>query len=115
MEQLSLNHIALPARDPQKLVQWYTQKLGFVQKGKQLWSQGTALTLLQGTPLPNDDWHFGFRLSNHQALSTWRNKLVAAGVELSKEYAHGTYQSFFVRDPEGNDIEFFVETQDEPG
>lgn len=47
--------------------------------------------------------HFGFRLSGPTALSQ-------QGVLPGAEYNHGgNYQSFFVRDPEGNDLEFFVE------
>lgn len=54
--------------------------------------------------------HFGLRLSGPTALQKWKAHLSQQGVLPGAEYNHGgNYQSFFVRDPEGNDLEFFVE------
>ena len=33
---LALNHVNLPARDPQALRQWYVENLGFVRSGDYL-------------------------------------------------------------------------------
>ncbi len=108
-ESLSLNHLALPARQPEELREWYIQNLELVPSGRQLRGHGCSLTILAGTPLPNDDWHFGFQLSSLHSLENWKVKLASRGLTPLREYRHENYQSFFIRDPEGNDLEFFVE------
>jgi catechol-2,3-dioxygenase len=67
-----------------------------------------------GTPLPNDDWHFGFSLSSRSELESWRNNLIEKGLEAGEIKGNNFYGSFYLRDPEGNDIEFFWEEPPAP-
>lgn len=106
---LCLNHIALPARDPEAQKQWYIKHLGFHENGNHLFSGQSVLSILSGTPLPNEDWHFGFMLSSPEELLQWRDKFEKSSIQPSELKKFGTYQSFYIRDPEGNDIEFFFD------
>lgn len=109
LETLKLNHVALPAADPETLKQWYCNNLGLTPHGHHLWSHGTVLAITKGTPLPNDDWHFGFWISSKDALEQWHVQLQSKGLNPSELKGNNYYQSFYLRDPEGNDIEFFWE------
>lgn len=113
IEPLTLSHVALPAKNPESLKHWYCQNLGFIARENQLWSNGTVLTISKGTPVPNDDWHLGFRLSSKQALLYWLERLRAIGIEPAGPAGDDHIQSFYIRDPEGNNIEFFVENPPE--
>ena len=112
IESLSLSHLALPARDPEKLRQWYVDHFGCKSKGAQLWCNGSVITIMAGTPIVNEHWHFGFRLRSPEQLQLWHQRLLDQSLEPSKIEDYGDYQTFSVKDLEGNDIEFFFE--DEP-
>lgn len=111
LEPLALNHVALPSRDPKALRRWYCDTFDLKAHGSYLWSGGTVLAITDGTPLPNDDWHFGFRLSTKASLLEWRERLLARGIAISNESGNDYYHSFYIRDPEGNDVELFFEEQ----
>ncbi len=108
-EQLSLSHIAIPAEDPEKLRKWYCDNLKLKAHGSHLWSGGSVIAIIKGKPLPNDDWHFGFRLSSKAALREWLQHFQELGIQVNGPNGSERYESFYVRDPEGNDIEFFFE------
>lgn len=108
-ESLSLSHIALPAANPERLIAWYAENLGFKAHGHHLWSGGTVLAIIKGKALPNDDWHFGFRLTSEEALLHWQEQLRARGIDAGDLRGNERYKSFYIQDPEGNDIEFFSE------
>jgi catechol-2,3-dioxygenase len=108
-EKLTLNQITLPANDPESLKRWYCEYLGFTLHGNQLWSNGSILIIRKGTPLKSDDWHFGFRVSGKHALLNWLECLRTEGIDAQGPAGDEHIQSFFIRDPEGNGIEFFYE------
>ena len=108
-ELLALNHVTMPARDPESLRRWYCDNLGFVRQGDHLWSAGTILSIRKGNPLPYDEWHFGFRLSGKQSLLYWLECLRSRDIEAEGPVGDELFQSFLIRDPEGNIIEFFFE------
>lgn len=109
IEPLSLSHLALPAREPEKLRQWYVEHLGAKANGAQLWCQGSVITILAGKPIESEEWHFGFRLSSPEQLSLWRERLLKQSLNPTELVNYGEYQTFSLKDMEGNELEFFFE------
>lgn len=108
-ETIALSHLTFPANDPWSLKRWYCENLGFTAHADQLRNNGTVLTIIKGTPLPNDDWHFGFRLTSKLSLLNWLERLRTKGIEAEGPTGDEHFQSFHIRDPEGNHVEFFFE------
>ena len=108
-ESLGISHIALPCRDPKMMSEWYQNVFGFKANGRNLMGKGTVLTILKGTPLPNDDWHFGFLLSSVESLLEWQQHLRSKGLNVSDVEGDAYYRAIRLQDPEGNDLELFWE------
>jgi catechol-2,3-dioxygenase len=110
MTPLAISHVNFPARDAEALRKWYEEMLGFERHGDFLWSAGTLLNIVEGTPLGKDaNWHFGFRVESVSALRSWVNRLRERGVDVGDPSIRGDYASVYVRDPEENRIEIFYE------
>jgi len=107
LETLSLIHLQLPAEKPEELARWYADKMGFLRNGSFVSSGGTLIVFKQGRPLKNNKVHFGFRLSNKEAVLNWRKQLLSKKVVVAEMEGDAEYQAFRVYDPEGNEIEFF--------
>ncbi len=105
---LVINHINIPAQDPQALRAWYVDKLGFESRGGFLWSGGSLLVFVKGEQL-RGDMHFGFRLPSLDALHGWATALREKGVDVPPVEGDETYSSVYVQDPEGNVFELFYE------
>lgn len=106
---LRLNHLNLPARDPEALGRWYVEKLGFRAEGRFLWSGGTLLVLTPGEPLDRREAHFGFRTESLGALADWVETLRERGLDVDPLGGDEAYSFVFFQDPEGNRIELFYE------
>ena len=109
MTPLSLNHLNLPARDPDALSRWYVEKLGFVAHGRFLWSAGTLLVFVQGPPAGSALTHFGFRVGSLAELNAWAQTLRDRGVDVGAVEGDASYSTVYVKDPEGNTFELFFE------
>ena len=105
---LALNHLNLPARDPDALRAWYARTFGFVEHGRFLWSGGSLLVFVPGEPIARKETHFGFRVSSLDELHAWAKTLGGRGLPCEVE-GDETYSRAFVKDPEGNGIEVFYE------
>lgn len=108
-EPLLLNHLNLPARDPQAQRAWYVAFLGFRAMGRFLWSGGTLLVFQDGVPLDRTDVHLGFRVSSLGELTQWVERLRGLGCDPGEIEGDETYATVFFHDPEGNRIELFYE------
>jgi catechol 2,3-dioxygenase-like lactoylglutathione lyase family enzyme len=107
---LTLNHVNIPSRDPEGLRRWYVDVLGFRRDGDYLWSGGTMLNIVFGTPLGREAcWHFGFRVADRAALDAWTARLREHGVAVDDPEIDGEYATIYVEDPEGNTFEIYVE------
>lgn len=106
---LSLNHLNLPARDPDGLRRWYVEKLGFTERGRFLWSGGSLLVFVPGEPLRSKESHFGFRVASLPELHAWATRLRERGVDPGEVVGDETYSRVFLKDPEGNGLEVFYE------
>ena len=97
-----LEHIQIPARDPEGLARWYADSFGLRHDGNKARDDSVLIVFVKGEPVPTrGELHFGLRLPSNQELQTWAAKLdgkVTAGAE---------YNAFRVYDPEGNCIELY--------
>jgi catechol 2,3-dioxygenase-like lactoylglutathione lyase family enzyme len=106
---LGLNHLNLPARDPDALRRWYVRMLDFAEHGRFLWSGGTLLVFVKGEPIARSDAHFGFRVESLDELRAWEKRLRERGANPDPIEGDETYSRTFVTDPEGNGFEVFYE------
>ena len=106
---LTINHLNLPARDPEALARWYVERLGFSRNGRFLWSGGTLLVFVRGDAIPSGSLHFGFRTGTREDLDAWVATLRARGVEVPPVEGDDVYATTRIVDPEGNEIELFHE------
>jgi catechol 2,3-dioxygenase-like lactoylglutathione lyase family enzyme len=109
LKPLRLNHLNLPATDPEALGDWYVAQLGFRRRGRFLWSEGTLLVFVPGKRVEDKEVHFGFRLDAEDEVHAWAEKLRGAGATVSRVIKESGYTTVFARDPEGNRFELFWE------
>lgn len=106
---LSLNHLNLPAADPEALSRWYCQTLGFEARGRFLWSGGSLLVFAPGAPLREEKMHLGFRVASLDELHARVAAMRAHGFDPGEVEGDESYSTVFFHDPEGNRIELFYE------
>ena len=98
-----LDHLNLPAEDPEGLAQWYAKRLGLQQRGSNVTGPGITLYFTKGMPLrANDRFHFGFRVENRSAVERWAEHL---GVAIA--YDEEDFFAARMADPEGNTFEIY--------
>jgi catechol-2,3-dioxygenase len=98
-----LDHLNLPAQDPELLAQWYAQRLGLEQRGANVVGPGITLYFTKGMPLRQGDrFHFGFRVENRSAVDAWAQHL---GVAIA--FDEDNFFAARVSDPEGNTFEIY--------
>ena len=106
---LAIDHVNLPARDPDALARWYVETLGFDRHGPFLWSGGSLLVFVRGEPLPTGAFHVGCRAASRAVLDGWVDELRRRGVDVPAATGDEAYASTRLRDPEGNELELFHE------
>ena len=109
MQRLALNHLNLPASDPNALRRWYVEMLGFQERGRFLWSAGTLLVFTAADPLRRPEVHFGFRVDSLAELHAWVDALRGRGLDPGEIQGDEDYSTVFFHDPEGNKMELFFE------
>jgi catechol 2,3-dioxygenase len=123
MRVRSLGHVVLKVRDIKRSEAFYRDTLGIEVVGRisspvqmTFFTLGhhhdLALMELE-TPAPMADprapglAHVAFEVSD---LDEARADLASAGIAIEDEQDHGFSESVFVRDPDANQVELFVET-----
>ncbi|HAH10234.1 MAG TPA: hypothetical protein DCL48_09045 [Alphaproteobacteria bacterium] len=98
-----LDHINLPARDPERLCAWYATKLGLRAQDNIAYAPGITIAFSRGEPLPAGNLlHFGLRAESRSAVETWAQHF---GVGIAFDEA--AYFSARITDPEGNLFEIY--------
>ena len=99
---LQLDHLNMPARDPESLARWYAQTFGLQAERHLVRGPGVLIAFQTGEPLNRaPELHIGMRVPSMAVLTEWANKLgaqVTTGVE---------FASFRTADPDGNCIELY--------
>lgn len=101
---LTLNHIGIPARDPEALAAWYGGHFKLMVEGAFAYGDGWLIACEQGVPLTEAPAHFGFMLDNRAEVDRWKKHFEGLGIAVD---AQRDGHAIFVTDPEGNSFEIF--------
>ncbi|ODU87190.1 MAG: glyoxalase [Bordetella sp. SCN 68-11] len=122
---LAFSHLGLYARDIDAMAQFYRTVLRFTETDRGnlghtrliFLSRDPAehhqIVLVSGRP---EDQRFSvvnqisFRVPDLSTLRSFHERLVAAGVDDIQPVTHGNAVSIYCRDPEGNRLELFMDT-----
>jgi catechol-2,3-dioxygenase len=98
-----LDHVNIPARDPERLCAWYATKLGLTAKENIAHGPGITLAFGKSEPLPKGNgFHFGLRAESRGDVETWAQHF-SVGIATDEP----AYFSAQVTDPEGNPFEIY--------
>ena len=133
MRVQELGHVVLYVRDLERSRRFYGDLLGW----KEITSDGGAgfpaaafssgrthheLLLIEvgpaATPIPEGRrvgmYHFGLKIGESDAeLRESRDELLAAGTRILGATDHGITHSLYIADPDGNEIELYIDVQPE--
>ncbi len=105
MSDFQLNHLNIPARDPEGLVRWYVQTFGLRAEGNKARGPGVLLVFKPGEPVKRaPELHAGFQVPSNARLAEWAGKF---GATITKGEEFNTFQ---VSDPEGNGVEIYCDS-----
>ena len=100
---LALDHVQMPARDPEGLARWYAQTFALRAQGNRVCGPAFLIVFQVGEPVARaPELHIGFHVPSMKALNEWAAKLGATIISGKTEYA-----SFSTSDPEGNCVELY--------
>lgn len=123
--QLAISHFEIKARDPERLLEFYTGALGFVVTDRgppgtypMIFLSANAgehhqLVLAAaeaGDFAAGSLDHIAFRVGDLGALRGYHAALEGHGVVTVETVSHGTTWSLYFRDPEGNRLVLFADT-----
>ncbi len=132
MEVKELGHLVLYVRDLERSRRFYRDVLGWREitptKGEMpfpaaAFSSGRThheLLLIEvgagAAPLPRGRrlglYHFGLKIGeSDDELRAARDQLVAAGARIVGATDHGITHSLYIEDPDGNEIELYIDVQ----
>jgi catechol-2,3-dioxygenase len=130
MEVKELGHIVLYVRDLERSRRFYGEVLGWKEVAR-LGNQGAMfssgrthheLLLLEvgpnAAPIPRGPrvgmYHFGLKLGEtDQELRAALEELTRAGVRVGGAADHNVTHSLYIEDPDGNEIELYIDVQPE--
>lgn len=125
--KLSWSHVVMYVRDKDKMVDFYTEVLGFqVTDRDKLAKDGPEIIFMSQDPeehhqlgmvdskqnddAPNTVSHFAFRVENFEDVQQLNRRLEPLdGIKMTP-LSHGNTLSIYFNDPEGNGIEVFWDT-----
>ena len=131
MEIKELGHVVLWVRDLQKSVHFYRDVLGFKEVGSMrngnsvMFSSGRShheLYLMNVGPDAEPVrqthragmYHFGLKVgTTDEELKDAIRTCVEAGVEIVGASDHGVTHSLYIKDPDGNEVELYIDVQPE--
>jgi catechol-2,3-dioxygenase len=104
--KLQLQHLNLPARDPQAMARWYADTLGLQAEDNKVRGPGVLLAFQSGEPIDRaSGLHAGYLVPSLTALSQWAERL---GGTISKG---PEFSAFQIVDPEGNCVELYCKNE----
>jgi catechol 2,3-dioxygenase-like lactoylglutathione lyase family enzyme len=122
---MQFTHLGLPVSDEQRSRQLYETYFGFDPATAERYDDGTVIIRnADGFDLAlhvNADvvelpafLHFGFRLSDADAVRTLLGRLKADGIPIVEEYDEPTYVGFKCLDPDGFHVETYCHPVSQP-
>lgn len=98
-----LDHVNLPARDPERLCAWYATKLGLKAGDNIAYAPGITIGFTKAEPLPvGNKLHFGLRAETRADVEAWAEHF-SVGVAFDEK----DFFSARILDPEGNLFEIY--------
>ena len=130
MQVKELGHIVLYVRDLERSRRFYGEVLGWKEVARlggqgAMFSSGRThheLLLLEvgpdAAPLPSGRrvgmYHFGLKIGEtDEELRAALEELVEAGVRINGTADHNVTHSLYIEDPDGNEIELYIDVQPE--
>lgn len=121
-----LGHVVLYVKDLERSLAFYRDLLGFTEVGRALNGAAAALTsgrthhellLIQvgGAPPPPRGrrlglYHIGIKVGDSlDDLRAAKDELDRSGIEIGGMSDHTVSQSLYLRDPDGNEVELYVD------
>lgn len=99
---MRLEHMNLPARDPEGLARWYAETFALKADRHLVRGPGLLIAFQKGEPLNRpSDTHLGFRLPGMASMKEWAAKFGETPMQGAE------FVTFRVSDPEGNCIELY--------
>ena len=106
MSDFQLNHLNIPARDPEGLVRWYASKFGLQADGNKVRGPGVLIAFQAGEPVKRaPELHLGFQVPNNQKLADWASKF---GATVKRGAEFNAFRTF---DPEENCLEIYCKAE----
>jgi catechol 2,3-dioxygenase len=123
-----LGHVVFYVKDLERSLKFYRDLLGFSEVGRIFEGRAAALTsgrthhellLIQVGDAPGPPhgrrrglYHIGIKIGDSlDELRTAKRELEQAGVEIDGMSDHTVSQSLYLRDPDGNEVEVYVDAE----
>lgn len=103
---LTLNHVGIPARDPEALAAWYGCHFKLMVEGAFAYGDGWLIACELGAQPTKMPAHFGFMLDNHTEIDRWKEYFEGQGIAVDSQRDGN---AIFLTDPEGNSFEIFFD------
>lgn len=120
-----LSHAGIYARDVGKMVDFYTSVIGLVLSDRGVSSRGGEIAFMTGATQHHHQFvvasgrapegvstvnQLSFKVPDLAALKAMHARVRAAGIDKFREVSHGNALSFYFADPEGNQVEIYMDT-----
>ncbi len=103
MSDLRLEHLNIPAKDPQGLAKWYAKTFDLKAEKHIVRGPGVLIAFEKGEPVNRaPEMHIGFRVPSIDALNKWAKHFDA------EPKAGAEFTAFRTPDPEGNCLELYA-------
>lgn len=124
-----LGHVVFYVKDLERSLEFYRDLLGFTEVGRIFNGNAAALTsgrthhellLIQVGDAPSPPqgrrrglYHIGIKIGNHlDELRRAKRELELAGVPIDGLSDHTVSQSLYLKDPDGNEVELYVDADE---
>ena len=126
MRSVRLSHLEIVVEQMEPMERFYTERLGFVVTDRSVRAAAGQMVFLSQDPGEHHQLvlrqaagevagrtlldHIAFRVDSLADLRDVHRSAIEADVEHIETVSHGSSWSVYVRDPEANRVEFFVDT-----